>query len=145
MKDKDFKEERIILNQKNKLIKMENKILNKTLIITESEFLIRSLSLPTGKYQWELNLEQEISNYQVDGIQKIIGVYKDVLWLSCTKALWGIDINTGENLMTMDVGVEVWSVDLTSNARTILIGCADGTVRMLSETAKGKLPKKGGK
>ncbi len=29
MKDKDFKEERVILNQKNKLIKMENKILNK--------------------------------------------------------------------------------------------------------------------
>ena len=47
--------------------------------------------------------------------------------------------------MTMDVGVEVWSVDLTSNARTIIIGCADGSVRMLSETVKGKMPKKGGK
>lgn len=29
MKDKDFKEKRVILNQKNKLIKMEDKILNK--------------------------------------------------------------------------------------------------------------------
>jgi hypothetical protein len=33
--------------------KPQNKILNKTLIITESEFLVRSLSLLTGKYQWK--------------------------------------------------------------------------------------------
>jgi WD40 repeat protein len=43
--------------------------------------------------------------------------------------LW--DIHTGENLMTFDAGVEIWSVDLVSDASIIIIGCADGTVRFL--------------
>lgn len=82
--------------------KPQNKILNKDIIITESKSFIKSFSIDTGKFQWELNLEKEFSNYQVDGIQKIIGVHKDVLWLSCTKALWGIDTITGKKLYSYD-------------------------------------------
>jgi len=62
--------------------------------------------------------------------------------------LWNSD--TGENLMSMDAGSDIWGVDLTSSGDHILIGCADGSVKMLSETKaaiKGKeKPKaKGGK
>ncbi|MBK9183959.1 MAG: hypothetical protein IPM83_12780 [Ignavibacteria bacterium] len=35
--------------------------------------------------------------------------------------------------MMSNVGVEVWSLDVTSNAGLIVLGCADGTVRMLKE------------
>ena len=52
--------------------------------------------------------------------------------LDKTVKMW--DIVTGQNLMTMNVGVEVWSLDLTSNAGLIVLGCADGSVRMLKES-----------
>ena len=56
---------------------------------------IKSLSLLTGDYEWEINLEEELSKYKLDKIEKIIGVYNDILWVSCSNALWGIDNITG--------------------------------------------------
>ncbi|KAF2517832.1 PQQ-binding-like beta-propeller repeat protein [Flavobacterium foetidum] len=100
-------------NQLEKLLfieKAQNKIFNRSVIITESEFLIKSLSLNTGKYEWEINLEQEIYNYQADGIQKIIGIYDGVLWLSCSKALWGIDISNGKILYTYTKPTEIMNL-----------------------------------
>lgn len=98
---KNIKLEKLLL-----IGKPQNKILNESIILTESG-LLRCFSILTGKHKWELNLEQEIINYQVDGIQKIIGVYKDVLWVSCTKALWGIDINTGLKLYSYTKPTEI--------------------------------------
>jgi WD40 repeat protein len=58
--------------------------------------------------------------------------------------LWNSD--TGENLMSMDVGSDIWGVDLTSSADHIMVGCADGSVKMLvekKEAIKGKEKPKG--
>jgi hypothetical protein len=46
--------------------------------------------------------------------------------------------------MSFDAGVEVWSVDLVTDIKTIIIGCADGTVRFL-ERVEGKTKGKGKK
>jgi WD40 repeat protein len=43
--------------------------------------------------------------------------------------LW--DLTTGDCLMTFDAGVEIWSVDITSDLSSIILGCGDGTVRFL--------------
>ncbi len=45
--------------------------------------------------------------------------------------LW--DTDTGKNIMSFDTGVELWSVDLVSDASIIIVGCADGTVRFLTK------------
>ena len=58
--------------------------------------------------------------------------------------LWNSD--TGENLMSMDVGSDIWGVDLTSSADHIMVGCADGSVKMMvekKEAIKGKEKSKG--
>jgi len=58
--------------------------------------------------------------------------------------LWNAD--TGENMLDFDTGVEIWSVDLVSDASIITLGCADGTVRLLKRSEKGaKAQKKGSK
>lgn len=57
--------------------------------------------------------------------------------------LWNVD--TGKNLFALNSGVEIWSVDLVSDASLIIIGCADGTVRFLTKsTGKTKEPKQKG-
>ncbi|TNC93435.1 MAG: WD-40 repeat-containing protein [Gallionellaceae bacterium] len=65
--------------------------------------------------------------------------------LDKTVKMW--DITTGQNLMMNNVGVEVWSLDVTSNAGLIVLGCADGTVRMLKEagTEAGRSNRGGGR
>lgn len=62
--------------------------------------------------------------------------------LDKTVKLW--DVTTGDNKMTFNAGVEVWSVDLVSDYSKIIIGCADGTVRMLTKDT-GTAPSGGGK
>lgn len=44
--------------------------------------------------------------------------------------LW--NVASGENLFSMDIDSEVWSVDIVSDGSIIIIGCADGTVRFLN-------------
>jgi WD40 repeat protein len=65
--------------------------------------------------------------------------------LDKTVKLW--DTDSGQNLMTFDTGVEVWSVDLVSDVSIIIIGCADGTVRFLtkSQLSPDIKPKRGKK
>jgi WD40 repeat protein len=64
--------------------------------------------------------------------------------LDKTVKMW--NIQTGENLLNHNAGVEVWSLDVTSNAGTIILGCADGSVRMLTESgAERGRGTKGGK
>ncbi|MBM2813779.1 MAG: repeat protein [Ignavibacteria bacterium] len=54
--------------------------------------------------------------------------------------LWNVE--TGENLMNFETGVEVWSVDLVSDASIITLGCSDGTVRILTNKEPSKADKK---
>ncbi len=55
--------------------------------------------------------------------------------------LW--DTDTGKNIMSFDTGVEVWSVDLVSDASIIIIGCSDGTVRFLTKKTNQQQEQKG--
>ena len=48
--------------------------------------------------------------------------------------LW--DAKTGAELYSKNIGVEGWSVDLTSNAEILIIGCADGNVMKLDVVKK---------
>jgi WD40 repeat protein len=41
------------------------------------------------------------------------------------------DVETGENIFVYNVGVPIWSVDMTCDTDVIIVGCADGTVRYL--------------
>jgi hypothetical protein len=75
-------------------------------IFTSNNNLL-SISLLSGEFDWELNLDEEISILQANGIQKIVGIYNNVLWVSCTKALWGIDINTGIKLYAYTKPTEI--------------------------------------
>jgi WD40 repeat protein len=51
--------------------------------------------------------------------------------------LW--DIETGKELYAFNTKVDVWSVDLISDASIIVLGCNDGTVRFLvNNTGKTK-------
>lgn len=89
------------------------------------------------KYKAHEKLVQDVS-FAEDNIRLVSGS------LDKTVKLWNSD--TGENLMTMDAGVEIWSVDLVSDASIIVLGCADGTVRFLNKVADSAKPaKKGGK
>ncbi|MGE5480056.1 MAG: WD40 repeat domain-containing protein [Chloroflexota bacterium] len=58
--------------------------------------------------------------------------------LDKTVKLW--DVPTGRELMSFDTGVEVWSVDLVSDASIITLGCADGTVRLLTKKEEATKP-----
>jgi len=60
MRDKDFKEERVIINQKNKLIKMENKLLNK-----RENIYIKNKVLPIKE-----KLEEKIPGKMMDTFKK---------------------------------------------------------------------------
>lgn len=53
--------------------------------------------------------------------------------------LW--DTDTGKNIMSFNTGVELWSVDLVSDASIIIVGCADGTVRFLTKVTGQSQPK----
>lgn len=60
--------------------------------------------------------------------------------LDKTVKMW--DIDNFKCLMVFNAGVEVWSVDMVSDASTIILGCADGTVRFLTPEGEKKEEKK---
>ena len=97
-------------------------------------------SMPDGqiiqKFKAHNDLIQDVS-FAEDNIRLVSGS------LDKKVKLW--DSNTGKNLMTFDAGVEVWSVDLVSDANIITLACADGTVRLLVNTKNEKINKKAGK
>ncbi len=52
--------------------------------------------------------------------------------LDKTVKMW--NIVTGELLYSQKIDSEIWGVDVTSDGKTIILGCADGTVRMLRDS-----------
>jgi WD40 repeat protein len=73
------------------------------------------------------------------------GDNKTLVTASLDKSVKLWDVTTGDNLMTMNVGVEVWSVDIVSDASVIVLGCADGTVRLLRRQSMNKTMPQSGK
>jgi hypothetical protein len=68
-------------------------ILNDTFYFYESNAL-KSLSLLTGEYEWEVDLAEELGTY--DAISKIYGIVNECLWLVTQRGvLLGIKINDG--------------------------------------------------
>lgn len=85
--------------------------------------------MPSGKMLRKIKAHDDL-------IQDISFKYDDdktIVSASLDKKVKLWDSDTGENLMTFDAGVEIWSVDLISDASIIIIGCADGTVRFLKK------------
>jgi len=118
---------------------------SKRLASADEKGVVKIWEMPSGTLLRTINAHNEI-------VQSVSWAEdnKTVVTGSLDKyvKLWNSD--TGENLMSMDVGSDIWGVDLTSSGDRILVGCADGSVKMLSETKaaiKGKeMPKvKGGK
>ncbi len=91
-------------------------------------------SVPDGKVLHKFKAHNELIqdvSFAEDNVTIVSGS------LDKTVKLW--NTNTEENIMTYNVGVEVWTVDLTSNADILTLGCADGTVRLLTkEVASNK-------
>ena len=118
---------------------------SKRLASADEKGVVKIWEMPSGNLLRTINAHNEI-------VQSVSWAEdnKTIVTGSLDKyvKLWNSD--TGENLMSMDAGSDIWGVDLTSSGDHILIGCADGSVKMLSETKaaiKGKeKPKaKGGK
>jgi WD40 repeat protein len=111
---------------------------SKNLFSADQEGIIKVWSMPSGELVRTIvahsDLIQDVS---------IASDNKTLVSGSLDKSVKMWDISTGENIMKMDIGTEVWSVDLVSDASTIVIGCADGSVRLLKQT--NTTIKKGGK
>lgn len=96
--------------------------------------------MPSGKMLRKIEAHKEL-------IQDISfgGDNKTLVSASLDKFVKLWDSETGINTMAFNVGVEVWSVDLVSDASLIIIGCADGTVRFLTRQDIETKPKRGKK
>lgn len=101
---------------------------SKYLASADQNGVIKIWSMPSGELVRTINahteLVQDVSFAEDNKTLVSASLDKKV-------KLWNIE--TGECLFTQDVGVEVWSVDLTSNAEILVLGCADGSVRFLVE------------
>jgi WD40 repeat protein len=89
------------------------------------EGVIKIWEMPSGKLLRTIKAHKElIQDVSFSEDNNIVSASLDK-----TVKIW--DSKTGDNLMTFDTGVEIWSVDLVSDKSTIILGCADGTVRFL--------------
>lgn len=52
------------------------------------------------------------------------------------------NLMTGEKLYEQQLDTEIWGVDVTSDAKKIILACSDGTVRMLKEAEPKQAEKK---
>jgi WD40 repeat protein len=99
---------------------------SKLLISSDEAGYIKIWSMPSGKLVRTIKAHDDlIQDLSISGNNDIIvsaSIDKKV-------KLW--EIATGNNLMTFDAGVEIWAVDLVSDVSTLILGCADGTVRFL--------------
>jgi len=114
---------------------------SKKLASSDEKGIIIVWEMPSGKQLRKINAHKEL-------IQDVsfAGDNQTMVSASLDKTVKLWDSETGKNLMTFDTGVEVWSVDLVSDAGIIVLGCADGSVRFLNRESGKKTGKtKGGK
>lgn len=87
--------------------------------------------MPSGKILQRFKAHNEL-------VQDVAFAENDnLVTASLDKAVKLWNPRTGEQLMNFDTGVEVWSVDLVSDGSIIVLGCADGTVRLLTKNNEG--------
>ncbi|NBB31836.1 hypothetical protein [Cellulophaga sp. BC115SP] len=68
---------------------------NQNLFLFLPRTTLKSLSLLTGEYEWEVDLGEKLGNY--DGISKIYGLANECLWLVTQRGvILGININDGK-------------------------------------------------
>jgi WD40 repeat protein len=114
---------------------------SKRMASADEHGIVKIWDMPSGNLLRTINAHSEIVqsvSFAADN--------KTIVTASLDKFVKLWDINTGANIMSMDIGTDIWGVDLISNAEQIFVGCADGTVRILNEVkpaVKGKA--KGGK
>jgi WD40 repeat protein len=98
---------------------------SKYLASSDQDGVIKIWSMPAGELVRTINahteLAQDVSFAEDNSLVSASLDEKVKLW----------NVETGANLMSQDVGIEVWSIDLTSNADIIILGCADGSVRFM--------------
>jgi WD40 repeat protein len=70
---------------------------------------------------------------------------KTLITTGLDKAVKMWNILNGEKLYEQVLDTEIWGVDTTSDAKTIILACSDGTVRMLRETETKATGKKADK
>jgi hypothetical protein len=89
----------------------------------QGHVFLKSLSLLTGEYEWEVDLGKYCTFVQdretkQGGISSIVGVYQGKLWLMCAnRRLVGLCLKTGAVL------VNVWLGDLRTELQGLVILC----------------------
>jgi WD40 repeat protein len=102
---------------------------SKVLLSSDEAGYIKIWSMPSGKLLRTIKAHDDL-------IQDVSIAYMDnktIVSASLDQKVKLWDITTGKNLMTFDTGVEIWAVDLVSDISTIILGCADGTIRFLTK------------
>jgi hypothetical protein len=96
-------------------------LLNNNYLYTYNSKNIKSLSLLTGEYEWEVDLGEYCTFVQDNetrqgNINSIIGVYQEQLWLMCSnRRLLGLCIHTGKILSNL------WLGDLRSELQNLVV------------------------
>lgn len=108
---------------------------SKKLVSSDQSGNVFIWAMPEGKIIRKISAHSELVqdvSFAEDNVTIVTGS------LDKTVKLWNSD--TGENLMVYFLGSEVWTVDLISSAEVITVGCADGTVRLITKVDPSKLP-----
>jgi WD40 repeat protein len=99
---------------------------SKKLVSSDQNGVVKVWNMPQGQLIRTINAHKELVqdvSFAEDN--------KTIVTGSLDKKVKLFDSETGKELMSFDAGVEVWSVDLISDASVIILGCADGSVRFL--------------
>ncbi|MFM8178777.1 MAG: WD40 repeat domain-containing protein [Candidatus Kapaibacterium sp.] len=103
-----FDSQRLISSDKNGVVNVWN---------LSSRTLERSIKAHDELVQ-DVTLAEDNTTLITVGLDKVV-------------RMW--NITTGEKLYEHQLDTEIWGVDVTSDAKRIVLACSDGTVRMLKE------------
>jgi WD40 repeat protein len=125
------KEVKILIDSKFPVLTVLFSFDNKYLISGNQDGEIIIWSIPDFKFEKNIKahygLIQDISISEDD---------RTIVTSSHDKKVKLWDITTGSDLLSFDVDIEVWAVDIVSDASIIIIGCKDGTIRFLTKESK---------
>ena len=101
---------------------------SKKLVSSDQDGVIKVWSMPDGKLLKSWKAHDEL-------VQDVSFAFDNTTIVSASLdkkvKLWNSE--DGKLLWEHNAGVEIWSVDLVYDATTIILGCADGTVRYLEK------------